>query len=209
MGQYYYPITLQNGEVKYLYSHDYGNGLKLMEHSYIGNGFVNAVYSLIWKNPGVIAWIGDYSHPFSDRHDEPYEQKIPESSFADIYDSIMNDDAKRPAQKIHPDSMKNSINEIDGKYLINHVRRQYIDMGAYTAAQSWPDDYDGEPWCIDPLPLLTACGNGRGGGDYHDCYPDYGKVGIWAFDLLEYSDQLPDGYEKVTFGFTEQKKVEE
>ena len=44
MGQYYMPTLIaEDGTVSTLYSHQYDNGLKLMEHSYIGNKFVNAV----------------------------------------------------------------------------------------------------------------------------------------------------------------------
>ena len=41
MGQYYKPINLDDKQ--WLYSHDFGDGLKLMEHSWIGNDFVGAV----------------------------------------------------------------------------------------------------------------------------------------------------------------------
>lgn len=47
------------------------------------------------------------------------------------------------------------------------------------------DDPEDEFWCVNPLPVLTACGNGRGGGDYRD--DDDINVGSWAFDLIEYS----------------------
>lgn len=48
MGQYYMPTLIsQDGTIHSLYSHFYGNGLKLMEHSYIGNDFVNAVCTQI------------------------------------------------------------------------------------------------------------------------------------------------------------------
>ena len=60
---------------------------------------------------------------------------------------------------------------------------------------------------VNPLPLLTACGNGRGGGDYHDCYPDYDKVGTWAFDIIECTDARPEGYEKYEPCFTEQREA--
>ena len=43
------------------YSHNYNNGLKLMEHSWVGNNFVNAVLSHIKDNPMRVAWVGDYS----------------------------------------------------------------------------------------------------------------------------------------------------
>ncbi len=48
MGQYYKPINIDNKQ--WLYSHEYNhNGLKLMEHSWIGNDFVGAVMSLMVK----------------------------------------------------------------------------------------------------------------------------------------------------------------
>lgn len=60
-------------------------------------------------------------------------------------------------------------------------------------------------YCVNPLPLLTACGNGRGGGDFHNS-PNtvgYENVGIWAFDILELSKQRPDGYAEVHYTFIE------
>ena len=48
MGQYYKPICLDNElQEQWVYSHDYDNGLKLMEHSYIGNSFVGIVERLL------------------------------------------------------------------------------------------------------------------------------------------------------------------
>lgn len=67
MGQYYTPVFMDNqGEICTLYAHDFDNGLKLMEHSYIGNDFVNAALILLLNKPSSVAWIGDYS-------DNPYE----------------------------------------------------------------------------------------------------------------------------------------
>ena len=43
MGQYYEAVSIDKKE--FLESYDYGNGAKLMEHSYIGNFFVAAVVS--------------------------------------------------------------------------------------------------------------------------------------------------------------------
>ena len=45
MGQYYKPTCIPKEES--LYSHDYDNGLKLMEHSYINNNFVEAVMTML------------------------------------------------------------------------------------------------------------------------------------------------------------------
>jgi hypothetical protein len=66
MGQYYKPclLTRTGKTVKaWLYSHRYGNGLKIMEHSWITNGFVETVESLLipggpwYKQP--IVWAGE------------------------------------------------------------------------------------------------------------------------------------------------------
>ena len=68
MGQYYIPTLINaNGVINTLNSHRYNNGLKLMERSYIGNKFVNAVCTLLWKNPTRLAWIGDYSDGEEDK----------------------------------------------------------------------------------------------------------------------------------------------
>ena len=44
---------------------DFGNSEKLMEHSYIGNSYVEAVMSLISDNSDLygypFAWVGDYA----------------------------------------------------------------------------------------------------------------------------------------------------
>ena len=63
MGQYYKPIILEpRGGVKaWFYSHEYGNGLKLMEHSYIGNSFCNAVENYLTNNPQRLVWAGYYA----------------------------------------------------------------------------------------------------------------------------------------------------
>ena len=47
MGQYYKPVNTE--DLSFLYSHAYDSGLKLMEHSWIGNDFVGAVMSLMTK----------------------------------------------------------------------------------------------------------------------------------------------------------------
>lgn len=59
-------------------------------------------------------------------------------------------------------------------------------------------------WKINPLPLLTASSNGRGGGDY---FPESGfenNVGAWVNDLLEVKWDKPENYEEVQYFFREQ-----
>ena len=58
-----------------------------------------------------------------------------------------------------------------------------------------------EEWDISPLPLLTALGNGRGGGDYRGTNMD--KIGIWVGDVLSVEFEIPDGFEELKVEFKE------
>jgi hypothetical protein len=201
MGQYYMPTVISgDGKVATLYSHDYGNGLKLMEHSYIGNDFVNAVASLIWKTPKQIAWIGDYSDEYGG---DVYETKLKQEEFLPLYETAWGEGGFARV-KPSPDGCNMESSNL---FLVNHTQKQYIDLDEYCKQNRWEEknSWDNVVYdmCINPLPLLTACGNGRGGGDYHSQYPDYDKVGLWAFDELEVTDIKPD-YEKVMFTFKEE-----
>ena len=75
MGQYYKPVNIDTMEC--LKSWDYGNGSKLMEHSYIGNNFVEAVEMLLL--PGArwdmarLVWAGDYADNEEDTDINLYE----------------------------------------------------------------------------------------------------------------------------------------
>jgi hypothetical protein len=80
--------------------------------------------------------------------------------------------------------------------LVNHTKKLYI---------RYDEMPDKDGWVINPLPLMTACGNGRGGGDYHSQYPDFDKVGSWAGDVLSIEMAVPKSkwYKKLVVGFKE------
>ena len=64
MGQYFHSCILGDDKktvISWVYSHDYGSGLKLMEHSYIKNEFVMAFETLIANKPQHVVWAGDYA----------------------------------------------------------------------------------------------------------------------------------------------------
>ena len=64
MGQYYQAIQLQadvDRPKAYCYSHDFGSGLKLMEHSWVLNPFVRFFEQQLINNPQRIVWAGDYA----------------------------------------------------------------------------------------------------------------------------------------------------
>lgn len=218
MGQYYMPTLIaKDGTISTLYSHDYDNGLKLMEHSYIGNTFVSAVCTQIWKKPTKLAWIGDYS---DDPWEGPYTERISQEDFNELYRNVWGDERER--FYIYPKPCGYLTLKNRRRYLVNHTTKEYVDLESYIEENKWhkrseyrrrrdgrviakPYEYD---VCIRPLPLLTACGNGRGGGDYYDCFSDYGKVGSWAFCEIELTGIKPSGYNLVEYHFSEQRKVE-
>jgi hypothetical protein len=59
------------------------------------------------------------------------------------------------------------------------------------------------PFIINPLPLLTCEGNGRGGGDFHKEDP---LVGKWARHRVVTTNTKPEGYKEIKFNLYEGKK---
>ena len=176
MGQYYKPVNLLTRE--WVYSHGYGNGLKLMEHSYIGNDFVRAVEGLLapggrWHKANIV-WAGDYADKERD------SRGIPKSST--LYGSVSR------YKKIKP-----RIRKAELRYLVNHTHQTYVDLKTIVKHEG--------TWRIHPLPLLTCDGNGRGGGDYHGERMDL--VGAWARCSISMEKTAPYGYQIIAAPFKE------
>lgn len=177
MGQYYKPIILKDdtNEVEgWLYSHDFDNGLKLMEHSWMKNNFVRAVESLLLKTPKRIVWAGDYAD----------EEDTGKSLYCSCEDST-NINRSNISDDVSVDEWIN-IN----RYIVNHTKKEYVDK------LEVPGGDDG--WRVHPLPLLTCEGNGRGGGDYRG---ESELIGCWARDLISVESNLEEfkDYKELTF----------
>lgn len=203
MGQYFMPMVIDEvGNITTLYSHDFENGLKLMEHSWIGNSFVNAVASLIVKKPCRVAWIGDYSDDFFGK--DAYEKAMPQEDFMKYYEAAWGEERSHQLvpSKL-PEGWERVITKNSEGYLVNHTKKIVLDIKKYIGRNECAfGDWMG--WCVNPLPLLTACGNGRGGGDYnYRAKVGLEHVGTWAFDVIELTDTKPDGYEEVMYEFRE------
>jgi hypothetical protein len=67
------------------------------------------------------------------------------------------------------------------RFLVNHTKTQYVDK--YEVKE------------LHPLPLLTAEGNGRGGGDYHG---NSTLIGTWARDVISVETEVPEGFTKIS-----------
>lgn len=158
MGQYYKPIILgkRNGIVETFTSWDYDNGAKLMEHSYIGNNFVNAVINTImtkYHGQAKLVWAGDYAE------EEP-------KSETNLYVRAMEKTPNKKANQKDNDSIR---------YIINVDKGEFVDL--------WNVPSFGGAR-IHPLPLLTCEGNGQGGGDYFGCNMKY--IGSWARNTIKF-----------------------
>ncbi|MGW5441424.1 hypothetical protein [Nocardia asteroides] len=176
MGQYYRPVFLEdqgNAITGWLSCYDYGNGAKLMEHSWVGNEFMTAVESQL-STPTRLVWAGDYADP------EP-------GTVATLYAMA------GWGSKISPDDPQRR----SGRFVINHDRGLYVDK------QQIPANADG--WTVHPLSVLTAEGNGRGGGDLAEDYTtgNFALVGTWARDRVSVGEVVPDGFDRLAFDLVE------
>lgn len=161
-------------------AHDYDNGLKLMEHSYWGNNYAMTVESQLVRKKGAwsppnFAVIGDYTDKddVENGHDDTgYFESAIEARTGAFSDQYIVKNAKC------------TLDKDKTYYALNWTKKQYVRMDCC------PEHDDEWPVRIDPLFLLCAVGNGRGGGDYHGINED--MVGKWAFDQIEITDSKPD-----------------
>lgn len=205
MGQYYKPINLDKKQ--YVYSHDFGSGLKLMEHSWVGNGFVNVIESLIaeggaWHGDRIV-WAGDYADvekgekKMSYKDSRTGETKHYEPNLFDLIDDDVN-----PEMKLIPGPTQKNY-----RYVINLDTKEFVDTKKVPLSDVYTDE-DGKEWPFQmhPLPILTCEGNGRGGGDFHK---GDDLVGKWARQRVTVSDRLPaahEGYKEIIFNLFEGDK---
>ena len=161
---------------------------KLLEHSWWENPFVNSFSERLYNELGRVIWCGDYA-------DEPDDFNFPNcsASYVPYYKEIWGD-------KVQTLSSTSTDFKLDDKFLINHDTKEFVDLNEYKSKS-----IDKHGWCIHPLPLLTAVGNGRGGGDFHEGNIGFEHVGIWAWHLLTILDDAPKDFTKLNLVFVEKR----
>jgi hypothetical protein len=190
MGQYYNPIILTRTKKNikaWAYSHDYDNGLKLMEHSWKGNTFVDRIVTEIIDKPLNIVWAGDYADAELDKEGNKRKDK-------DGYDINLNSLCKKSKQLPKENC---NVDYDEYRFFINHDRNEYVDMSELPLRSTY-DDFE---YRVHPLPLLTCEGNGRGGGDYGGSNISY--VGRWARDRISLSNTIEKHNVKIVPDFKE------
>lgn len=195
MGQYYNSVLKdEKGEIKSYYNY----GLKLMEHSYFFNNYVNSVCKKLVNKPHYVAWVGDYAE------EEDYIDRDNAEMVAELVKNRGKDATQLSDEKAPYGYM--------GHLLINHSKKQFIDMRDYYNnsilhyGKKRKDEF-----VIHPLPLLTAVGNGKGGGDYYgNGAINKEDVGLWAGDLIEivkYNDDYKWSYKTKQFEYKGYKNI--
>ena len=201
MGQYYLGYT-KNEILKKEIIWKNPSGLKLMEHSYFGNNFVNGMCRELFGSPKRVAWVGDYADDFYNyivKGGDGYFNGDNSDKILDIHKLVWNENAIRTDLPTPFDNLDKYGLSDNIYYLVNHSKQEYINLHKYLENQK--KQYDNE-WdlFIHPLPLLTAIGNGMGGGDYHE-QMNYEMVGYWFYDLISVASNAfiaPDEYKDVT-----------
>jgi hypothetical protein len=203
MGQYYYPIILRekpqksdddshtNAEIirTWFNPHEFDQGLKLMEHAYQDSPLMKVVESLIQPNSifykSRLVWGGDYADK-----EQGSDQNL--HNMCDKY------------QRWSDQNIAKNYNPLSYPFLINHTRQEYVDKRKIRPYTFWPatsNPHANQPVQIHPLALLTAEGNGRGGGDYRG--NDEGYCGLWARDIISVDSTVPSGYSETFYDFIE------
>jgi len=155
-----------------------------MEHSWIGNNFMNIIENLLspggawYKQP--LVWSGDYAEPKKGRKNNCFRLAC-------------------DGNKIKPSEME-FTNEIpaDKRYILNHTKKLYVDKTKVPVT----DIFDGTELRIHPLSLLTSEGNGQGGGDFFHKDPK-NLVGSWARHIISIEDKVPKGFKELLFDLIE------
>ena len=194
MGQYYKPCILQKKEdgtfetKEWMYSHDYDSGLKLMEHSWIGNNFVGIIETMLIKDAPwykqSLVWAGDYA-------DGEPELKDDEGREINLYSMCTDDNKIRPNNKILSEALQNS----DYKYLVNHDKKEFVDKSKVPGGNS-------DSWQIHPLSLLTCEGNGHGCGDYRGKDKN-NLIGSWSRNKISVEKEIPKDFKEIVFDLIE------
>lgn len=190
MGQYYKCMIGDPKDYqipKGIDSWTYDNGAKLMEHSYVGNGYVDAAIRLLemlssLENPCRMVWMGDYGD--DDLPDIVCENKKNSDKCMFLYHAYCNawrylGDEFTPVKDIDELPLRDVELRHHSKsgVIIDLDRQEYVRI-----VDKVVEDDESTWGQIHPLPLLTSVGCGNGGGDYYGSNMEW--IGAWAGDHI-------------------------
>lgn len=184
MGQYYIAAFIaHSANLKDIKKEDiiawkppgnFHNGNKLVEHSYITNNFMAAV-----------------EHSISPMGMFHKCRIIWAGDYADPEPCGQNIHALAREQLNKIDSVQQG--EVSYRFIVNHTKKLYIDKHILEGNGNY---------ILHPLSLLTADGNGRGGGDYAGTGED--MCGTWRLDSISMENSIPKDYTEFIVNFNHQ-----
>lgn len=205
MGQYFAPVIIdqrENPTVMWWFKpHVYGSGQKLMEHSYVGNGFVRAVETILRLDGGLrVVWAGDYADEEPDGRNL-WKQRL-RGTEEDFSRCVVVPSGVQAPYAGYEERLSRIVaaghvvdvplaGDDECRYVLNVDTRQYVDTTR--APLDDPESWDAR---VHPLPLLTCEGNNRGGGDYDSDAP---VIGSWARCRVSVSGDVPAGFDELDF----------
>ena len=127
-----------------------------------------------WYKKGIV-WAGDYADKESEKTGTLHTQCD-----------------KQPNLKVSPKPLTIKVSK-EYRYVVNHTKKLYVDKQAIPSKNGWT---------IHPLPLLTAEGNGSGGGDYYGD-DNNNLIGSWTRHSISMETEIPVGYKELKFDLTE------
>lgn len=174
-----------------------------MEHSWMRNNFVKAAEVLLtpggrWHQNRIV-WGGDYADeekgllPTDSKdlkeHLEYCKETDRENIWVNRFSWVSEHNALQGLVETLPAAYK---------YLINYDKKEYVDKTHVPG----PTEGEWKGWKIHPLPLLTAEGNGRGGGDFRG--EDRKElIGRWSRDRIGVDRLKPKGFTELIFDLIE------
>lgn len=181
MGQYYRAYLEADEPDRYEVFRPWC-GAKLCEIAFCDLSFVNLVFNRLINRPMHLAFIGDYANDKDDKWGG-YNH----SGYMLRYDRAYGDEAGANAivcmEEEEARKVQEQVKDISSAYVVNKSRKEFISLRDY---KRLAEKYYPKAYVMHPLVILTACGNGRGGGDYYTNDEDlYASVGKWAFDVIE------------------------
>ena len=178
MGQYFHAVILDAEATLMAWLSPFNSGMKLMEHSYLGDEFVS---TFEWELTPAgrfyksrVVWAGDYA-----------------DNEANTTENLYSISKSCKASELGAgEEIKTTIHY---PFLVNHTTRQFVNKFKV------PKNRSG--YQIHPLPLLTCEGNGRGGGDFYGESP---LIGSWARDVISAEKTAPAEFTELVFNLIEE-----
>ena len=184
MGQYFTAALKKGNNI--IVVEKKPRGMKLMEHSYVGNDYVSAVVKAIRScedSSCQVAWIGDYalSESLDKNSKDFFLSRVfgqDKKKYSDVLAMAKAVETKK--NEITLSVSESEMDDYEDHYLLNMDKKQFIHVRKIG---------DG---VIHPLAILT-CSNPGSGGNYHphEGEDDEKLFCSWCGDNIAYSKTKP------------------